>query len=198
MALSKDKKAYLQHLADAGDLLAKEALALESTGRAGFASVGTPAAKSATAVHAAVFGDASGPVTVTSALTNPAFPRNVSAVAGATYDGGIVTVTGTDQFGNAQTEAITPVAGSTVYGAKVFKTVTSVAYPGGGVGTHSTNTLSIGTGDKLGLAFDVIDTFGLGIVNGAPEAVTMDATANAATFTSVPDGSKVFKLLCNL
>jgi hypothetical protein len=39
---------------------------------------------------------------------------------------GTLAVVGTDPFGNAQSEVVTPVAGSTVYSTKIYKTVTSV------------------------------------------------------------------------
>lgn len=204
MALSADKKAMLKHLAAAGDLAALEALSLEATGRAGLVSLGAVAAKSVTGIHASVFGDAVGPVVITTALSAPARARNASVVAGATYDGGTVSLTGLNQFGLPQTEDIIPVAGTTVYGTKIWKSVSQVAYPGGGVGTHATNTLSIGTGDKIGALFDVLDTMGMGLMQATagaantPEAVTVDPTNNAVTFTTVPDGTKVLIFVGNL
>lgn len=160
-------------------------------------STGSVPAKSATAVHASVFGDAVGPVALTTGLTNPTYTRNVTAVAGTTYDGGAVTVTGTNTFDLAQTEVITPVVNTTVAGVKIWKTVTKVAYPGGGVGTHGTNTLSIGTGDKLGVPHNIFDTVGLLLVGTTPEAVTIDAANDAFTPTTTP-ASTTYLLLANV
>ena len=158
MALSKDKKAYLQHLAKAGDLLAQEALDQDATGRAGFVSLGAPAA-AAVAVHAAIAGNT--PVTpVTSGLTNPAVPRSVDVVFAASWDGGDVIVKGTNQFGKDVSETFTAAAGSTVAGSKMFKTVTSVEHTAVGA---TANTYTVQTGAKLALMNDVLDSFGIGM-----------------------------------
>lgn len=204
-SINADKLAILRHLAASGDILAQAAVtaianetALASIG-AGLVSGGTPAAKSATSVHASVFGDAVGPVVLTTGLANPATPRNLRAVFGAAWDGGDVTVVGTNQFGAAVSEVILASAGSTVVGVKVFATITSVAYPGNGVGTHGTNTLTVGTGDKIGLV--IIPHTGSPVllaVDGIGEAVTFDATYNAFTPTTVPNGSHVYVLTFNL
>lgn len=153
-----------------------------------------PAAKSTTAVHAAVAGNSAtnlfpGP------YTNPVTPRNVTAVAAASYDGGALTVVGTNQFDAAQTEVITPVAGSTVLGLKVFKTVTSVTKAAVGAAAAA---VSVGTGDKIGVTWNVANTTGLAFVNGVLEAVTVDATNDGWTATSVPNGALSFVVLLNI
>lgn len=200
--LTVNQKAYVQHLAKAGDIIAKTALdALDNTnnlGRAALVAGGTPAAKGTTNVHVAVFGDAVGPVTVSTGLTNPDVARNVRLPFGSTYDGGNVTVVGTDQYGAAVSEVIVAVANTTVVGVKVFKTVTSFSYAGGGVGTHGTNTVSVGTGDKIGVtpkpvaASPVQET-----VDGVGEATVFDFTYNGFTPTTVPNGSHVYILTFN-
>lgn len=153
-----------------------------------------PAAKSATAVHAAVAGNAvanlfPGPI------TNPATPRNLSAVAAASYDGGALTIVGTNQFDKAQTEVITPVAASTVYGTKIFKTVSSITK--GAVGANAA-AVSVGTGDKIGVTYNVANSTGLMYVGGVLEAVTVDPVADAWTATSVPNGALSFVALLNV
>jgi hypothetical protein len=152
-----------------------------------------PAAKSATAVHASVLATAAnlfpGPI------TNPVTPRNLSAVAAATYDGGSITVVGTDQFDKAQTEVIAAVANSTVYGTKIFKTVTSITKAAIGVAAAG---CSIGTGDKIGVAYNVANSTGLMFVGGLAEAVTVDPVADAWTATSVPNGALSFVALLNV
>lgn len=76
-------------------------------------------------VHAAVAATAAnafpGPI------TQPASPRNVEVDFGAGWDGGNVVITGTDVIDAAQTDTITGTAGATVKGAKVFKTISSIA-----------------------------------------------------------------------
>jgi hypothetical protein len=152
-----------------------------------------PAAKSATAVHASVLATAAnlfpGPI------TNPVTPRNLSAVAAATYDGGSITIVGTDQFDKAQTEVIAAVANSTVYGTKIFKTVTSITKAAIGVAAAG---CSIGTGDKIGVNFNVANSTGLMYVGGVLEAVTVDPVADAWTATSVPNGALSFVALLNV
>jgi hypothetical protein len=153
-----------------------------------------PAAKSATAVHAAVAGNAvanlfPGPI------TNPVTPRNLSAVAAASYNGGALTIVGTNQFNVAQTEVITPVAASTVYGTKVFKTVTSITKAAVG---GASAAVSVGTGDKIGVNYNIANSTGLMYVGGVLEAVTVDPVADAWTATSVPNGTLSFVALVNV
>ena len=152
-----------------------------------------PAAKSATAVHASLLATAAnlfpGPI------TNPAAARNLSAVAAAGYDGGALTVVGTNQFDAAQTEVITPVAASTVYGTKIWKTVTSITKAAIGVAAAG---VSVGTGDKIGVVYNVANSTGLMYVGGVLEAVTVDPAADAWTATSVPNGTLSFVALLNV
>jgi hypothetical protein len=152
-----------------------------------------PAAKSPTAVHASVLATAAnlfpGPI------TNPVTARNLSAVAAAGYDGGALTVVGINQFNLAQTEIITPVAASTVYSTKIWKTVTSITKAAIGVAAAG---VSVGTGDKIGVGYNVANTTGLMYVGGVLEAVTVDPVADAWTATSVPNGALSFVALLNV
>ena len=116
-------------------------------------TIGLPAAASNTAVHAAVT-DTGVDQNVTTGLTNPDVPRNVTATAGGTA-GDIkaiqVVVHGTDindQVISETLPAFTVNSTGTVVGSKAFKTVTSVDIPAhDGTGA----TTAIGTGTKLGL-----------------------------------------------
>lgn len=194
MALSIQKKAMLLHLAKAGDIFAQEALQQDGTGRAGFVSIGAPAAP-AVAVHAAIAATTS-VVPVTTAITSPVAPRNLAVVFLATWDGGDAVVVGTNQFGKVVTETFLDpgVGGGTVVGSKVFKTVTSVAHTA--VGTAG--TYAVQTGSKLGLVNDVLDGFGIGLCDGVPEKVTLDSANESVLFTTAPNGTRVFVLLCNI
>lgn len=197
--LSPRNRTYLNHLAKHGDMYAQGVVqALETSDSEGVEQIDTitsPAAASATSVHAAVFGDAVGPVTVTTGLTNPDFARNVECAFGSTYDGGNVTVNGTNQFGTVISELITLSAGATVAGLKIFKTVTSFSYAGGGVGTHGTNTLSVGCGTKLGLS-KVMFTDDLSVlIAGVADASIVDKANSAFTPSSgnLPNASKTYE-----
>lgn len=113
----------------------------------------TPAAASTTAVHAAVTDNGAQQV-VTTGITNPDVPRNVTATAGGTatdIKAIQVIVEGTNEDGATITETLpvfTVDTAGTVVGSKAFKTVTKITIPAhDGTGA----TTAIGRGSKLGL-----------------------------------------------
>lgn len=116
-------------------------------------SAAEAATASTTGVHAAVADNGSQQV-VTTAITNPPCPRNITATAGGTA-GDIkaiqVTIQGTDIDDQPISEtlpAFTVDTAGTVQGNKAFKTVTSITIPAhDGLGA----TTAIGFGDKIGL-----------------------------------------------
>lgn len=126
-------------------------------------------------------------------------PRNVVAAWTGTA---VLTVTGTDVFGNVIVES--SASGTSLAGKKAFKTVT-------GVSTSADITgLTVGTSKVLGLPTflaDVTDVLKEAQDGAAPTAGTVVAgDENAATATTgdvrgtyapnaAPDGSKVFELL---
>jgi len=167
-----------------------------SPSRPAMLSIGPVAAKSATSVHASTQGDAVGPVVLTTGITNPVTPRNLRCVFGVTWDGGAVTVSGTNQLNAAITEVFTG-TNTTIVGAKAFKTVTSIAFAAGGTGTTGTNTLTVGTGDTIGIAFDVVDAVGMLHVGTTIEPVTVDPTYNTFIPTTTPSAT-TYVLLCNV
>lgn len=197
MAISADKKAMLKTWAAAGDIMALEALSLEAMGRAGFMTIGNPGAPDI-AVHAAIRGDTA--VTpVTTAITNPVVPRNLAVVMGADhYDGGDVTVTGTDQYDKVISEVFTAGLGVTRIGSKVFKTVTSIAHALLGTSVEVENAFTVQTGSKIGVLVDFMDAYAMGMCDGVPEKAVLDLTNNSVLFTTAPNGTRVFTLLCNL
>ena len=103
-------------------------------------------------------------------------PRNV---VGAWTNAAVVTVTGTDQYGQTQTEA--SASGTSLAGKKAFKTVTQVTP------SVTVTASTFGTGDVLGLPFRV-DANGLlaaRAVNAidAGTFVPADTTSPATTTT---------------
>ena len=165
--------------------------AVNLRGTASLISIGPVAAKGTADVHALYDSTTAafpGP------FTNPDVPRNLRVVKSALWDGGTVTVVGTDQFDAAQSETFNSTAETTV-GTKIFKTVTGATKgtPSGVAGIGA----SIGTGDILGVIGRLSDSVGLGFVSGIGEAVTLDTTLNTVTFTSTP-AATTFKLLANL
>lgn len=154
-------------------------------------SIVDPAAKTTNTVHAAVAANAAnafpGPITA------PAIPRNVRAVFAASYDGGDITVVGTNQYGAAVTEVIADAAGTTVEGVKIFKTITSISKETVGA---TANTVSIGFGDKMGVVGDVANAKSFVMtVDGVAENATVDATYDAFTPTTVPNAARDYVLI---
>lgn len=141
-------------------------------------------AASATGIHAAVT-DTGAQVVVTTAITQPSTPRNITATAGGTA-GDIkaiqVIVAGTNYNGDAITEtlpAFTVDTAGIVAGIKAFKTITSITIPAhDGTGA----TTAIGFGEVLGLpdklAHNTVLLASLGNTReGTAPTVTVSATA---------------------
>lgn len=158
-------------------------------------------AASATGVHAAVTDDGS-EQTITTSITDPAVPRNVTATAGGTA-GDIkaiqVTVEGTnyaDEVISEDLPAFTADTPGAVVGSKAFKTITSITIPAhDGTGA----TTSIGWGDKLGLPDKLpANTVLLAALGGTKEgtaptvAVSSSAIeSNTVDLNSALNGSQV-------
>ena len=149
----------------------------------------TPAAPAAAGVHAAVV-DTGALVTISTGLTSPVIPRNITATAGGTaadVKAIQVVITGTDWNDAVISETLPAFTVNTtgiVVGNKAFKTVTSVTIPAhDGTGA----TTAIGFGSKLGLpALLPFDT-----VLFAAYADTREATAPtiAADATNISGNS---------
>lgn len=157
---------------------------------------------SGVAVHAAVQESAvnafPGP------FTQPTIPRNLQCVFDAGWQGGDVTVTGTDQFAAVISEVFTAVAGTTVEGNKVFASITGAAKT---TMAGTTDAVNLQTGTKLGIPVDVADAgilvFSLDPTDFAPpadcpEAFTLDLTYNSFIPETVPDGAVSYKVICNI
>ncbi len=158
-------------------------------------------AASTTGVHAAVT-DNGAAQTVTTGITNPAVPRNITATSGGTatdIKAVQVVVTGTNINDEVITEtlpAFTENSATTVVGSKAFKTVTSIAIPAhDGTGA----TTAIGWGDKLGLPYKrahipCIASFLNNVLEATAAAVTASATAfesNTIDLNSALNGTVV-------
>lgn len=164
-------------------------------------SLGSPAAPSVTAIHAAVTDDTT-EQTITTAITDPDIPRAVTATAGGTA-GDIkavqVTVTGTNASGAVISEvlpAFTVNTAGTVTGSKAFATVTSIVIPPhDGTGA----TTSVGSADLLGLGCHLSRNTILAAHFGAVKESTAPTVAvsasaiesNTVDLDSASDGSEV-------
>ena len=111
------------------------------------------AAASNTAVHASIAANEAAQ-TVTTNITNPPCPRNITitcakAAGGSDMTGNVV-ITGTNIFGETITDTIAEGADGTIQGTYAFKTVTSILVP---VRKQEGDKITVGFGDKLGLPF---------------------------------------------
>lgn len=160
------------------------------------------AAADTNAVHAAIVDNGAQQV-ITTAITNPPAPRNITATSGGTA-GDIkaiaVTIAGTNAKGEAISEVLpvfTEDSATTVVGAKAFATVTSITVPAhDGTGA----TTEIGFGDKLGLpdylsdAADVLYASFGGVKEATPPTVVADADElekNTVDLNTALDGTAV-------
>jgi len=169
-------------------------------------------AASATAVLAATNTVAAG-TTITSGITNPDVPRNLTITTGGTtanIAAGDVVITGTNVEGKviAESFAMADNLNGAVTGNLAFKTVTSVRFPAAD-GTGA--TISVGTGAKLGINHRLMPNVSSVVViqdtaidgtnpanQAAPSATTIDATLvekNTVTPATTPDGSTFLTIL---
>jgi hypothetical protein len=145
-----------------------------------------PAALSATAVCAAQAVAGAGNATIngasaTSGVATFDYARTVSCKSSNVGDTTqTVTVTGTDYYGQAQTELMTLNGTTTVNGLKAFKTITQVA-----VDAALAGNLSVGDGDSFGLPYKVTDA-GYLLRTGWANAVADNAGTFVAADTTSP------------
>jgi len=89
--------------------------------------------------------------TITAGITKPSVPRNIIVKGNQAGVAGNVVITGTNYAGQTITETIALNGATAVVGNKAFRTVASVQLP---VEVNAgTDTVSVGTGEKLGLPF---------------------------------------------
>lgn len=139
---------------------------------------------------------------ITTGITNPLYPRNVTATAGGTAEdikAVQVIVEGTNENDEVITEtlpAFTANTAGTVTGSKIFKTITKITMPAhDGTGA----TTAVGTGNKLGLGFKlshntVLSAYRNNVLEGTAPTVTVSATAqesNSITLNSALNGTVV-------
>lgn len=125
----------------------------------------------------------------------PTHPRSARVVFGAAWSGGDVTIHGTDQFGNDQTETIADVAGTTVQGVKIWS---DIHYWNKQSVGGTADTASIGFGQKIGVGFELDNTTSIFWADGTIEAVTLEATNHSFIPTTAPNGTHDYKLLANV
>ncbi|MCX7924136.1 MAG: hypothetical protein N3B21_19330 [Clostridia bacterium] len=133
---------------------------------------------------------------ITTGITNPLTPRNVSIVGGAAGQNGVVTITGTNYKDEVITESITSNGTTTVQGAKAFKTITNIALP---VQNAGGDTIQVGFGNNLGLPFYLpyntcLNAYLNKVKEGTAPTIATNATAiesNTMLLNSALNGNQV-------
>lgn len=131
-------------------------------------------------------------------FTSPDVPRALSVYFPTDWDGGNITVTGTDAIGNAVAETFIADPNNTVLGDKAFDTVSTVTKVT--VGTGSSNA-SIGIRDVFGVNANIIDSFGMGVSHSTyPVAFipTIDVTNNTFAAGIPSNGITSFVVTLNI
>jgi len=133
---------------------------------------------------------------VTTDITQPSTPRNITATSGGTagdIKAGQVIITGTNMKDEVITETLpvfTVNSATTVVGAKAFKTVTSISFPphdGATDWTVSRATVAIGVQDVLGLPYLLTEkSCAQTLVNNA-----IDSAATLTTSTSAIESNTI-------
>lgn len=149
-----------------------------------------PAAGGVT-IHAAVAGTAAN--TFPGPFTQPDVPRNVAVDASAlSYDGGDVTIVGTDAMDAPLTEVLTPNGGAAATGSKAFKTITGASKATVGVDPATVTIVTPTPAGKnhYGVGFAIAGPYGLAQQQtGTAESIVVDLSANTVTFGTAPNGT---------
>ena len=132
------------------------------------------------------------------AFTNPDVPRNGTVTYAANWDAGAVTLRGTNYANAAVTDVIAGTAGATVVGVVAFKTITGATTAS--VGKHTSSSATIGTGDTIGIPFNVVDTVGFCYVGVTVQAggVTLNATYDTFVPGTTLPNATTYTVLCNV
>lgn len=130
-------------------------------------------------------------------FSNPAIPRAGQIVFGVGWDGGAVTVHGTNWSDVAIDEVFADpgAGGATVQGTKAFKTYTAAEK--GAVGI-SAATAELQDGNAIGVVGSVQDGVGILTADGIAEPVVVDPSEDTFTPTTSPNGAVDFALLVNV
>jgi len=158
----------------------------QNTATAQVVDLGAPDLADIDVIHAAILAtDAGSPY---NADAQPDVPRNLTVDFAATWDGGKITVTGTDQFDVVVSEDFLVPGGlpAQVVGVKVFKTIVALGIAKETVGSNAV-AATVGTGNKLGIT-PATAVKGMLTVDGVADAGTWDGTYSAVTPATAPDG----------
>lgn len=160
-------------------------------------AIGSPALGVNNAVLADTAMAAGVTTVVTTGITAPDVPRNLTVKGNDANVAGNVTILGKNAGGEVITETIALAGVAVVVGNKAFKSVTSITLPI--YNTANTERVRVGTGAKLGLPVklsrnSVLRAFLANVLEGTAPTVAVSATAlesNTATLNSALAGTAV-------
>ena len=145
-------------------------------------SLGSAAAASNTAVHAAITLASGATVVKIDSITNPDVPRAIRIKGNAAGITGNVVIDGTNMLDEAITETIIAADAGAIDGTKAFKTVTKITVP---ARTTAGDTISIGFNDVLGLPYKLAtNTVLIAALNHVKESTAPTVTVSATDIES--------------
>lgn len=158
-----------------------------------------PALGASASIHAAITMPEADTLEVTTAITQPDFPRVLSVKGNAAGITGNVVIDGTDAGGTVIQDTIALSDDAIVAGAKAFKTVTKITVP---TRNAEGNTVEIGSKDIFGMP-QVVYNAGYLLVNlfdgaddaGGSLAVSATLSLNLYTTAGTPNNAKVLALV---
>ena len=105
-------------------------------------------------VHAAITGTGA-ELEVTTDITNPDIPRNISIkTTNINSPSGDVVIEGINTRGEVDSDTITIIPGDIAYGVKAFATISKIILP---AGVTASDTVTVGISDKIGLILGIIN-----------------------------------------
>ena len=125
----------------------------------------------------------------------PVTPRNLTVTFDGGWDGGDITISGLDQFGEHIVETFVGAGGVTRTGFFIFRVIGEVTKSA--VGAKPAE-VTVGTGAIFGATKKLANGTVIVFVDGIPEVPALVDTSNSTiTTTTGPDGNKVFAFLLN-
>lgn len=156
---------------------------------------GTPALGVVDDTHLAVFADDAA-AAFPGPFTNPDVPRTIVASFEAAWDGGDITIHGTNQFAAVTSEVLVANPGGTTVSLNAYATITAAeknVVPGL---VHK--YVKLGRGDALGIPATTSGSIGILAVTGVTEAATFNSTYNTVLASvSTPNGARTYSVFVN-
>jgi hypothetical protein len=158
-------------------------------------TITTPGLSDSVSVNAAAFPANQVSAVMGGSFSNPDVPRCVRAAFGTGWDGGALTVSGLDQFGQAVVDVLAASPGGTTDGLVAFSVVSGVSKATQGA---SAAVATLGRGSRLGILAKCVNNQAMLTADNAPEGGTIDIVKNTIIPTTVPNGLVSYLLVVNV